>query len=238
MESGTKKIPALAETPLKMITDRLEIINEEFYAEKITGSQLDLLLADGWRHFGTHFFRYNLGMYEDEIRRVLPLRIRLEDFNFSKSQRRTLRRNSDLDVKIRPIEITDETHDLFDRHKRRFKHGVPATIYDFLSLDPACEPTTGFEIDVRLNDELLAASFFDIGTTSVSSIYAIFDPDETARGLGIFTMLKEIEHAIETDKRFFYPGYAYDGESFYDYKKRFSALEHFDWNGSWVPMQE
>ena len=51
-------------------------------------------------------------------------------------------------------------------------------------------------------------------------------------------MLKEIEHALATGKQFFYPGYAYDGESFYDYKKRFSALEQFDWNGSWNPMQE
>jgi arginine-tRNA-protein transferase len=216
----------------------LRLINEEFYADMISPVQLDLLLADGWRHFGTHFFRYNLGMYEDEIRRVLPLRIRLTDFKFSKSQRRVLRRNSDLDVKIRRIEITDETHDLFDRHKRRFKHGVPGSIYEFLSHDPANEPTRGFEIDVRRNGDLLAASFFDIGETSVSSIYGIFDPDETARGLGILTMLKEIEYAIETGKRFFYPGYAYDGESFYDYKKRFSALEHFDWKGRWNSMQK
>lgn len=216
-----------------MLNDRLEIINEEFYAEAVPPAQIDFLLADGWRHFGTHFFRYNLGVYENEIRRVLPLRIRLNDFKFSKSQRRVLRRNSDLDVKIQPIEITDETHDLFDRHKRRFKHGIPATIYDFLSLDPADEPTAGLAIDVRLNGDLLAASFFDVGKTSVSSIYGIFEPTEHERSLGIFTMLKEIEHALATGKQFFYPGYAYDGESFYDYKKRFSALEAFDWNGNW-----
>ncbi len=220
-----------------MINDRLEIINEEFYAEAISPAQLDLLLADGWRHFGTHFFRYNLGMYEDEIRRVLPLRIRLTDFNFSKSQRRVLRRNSDLNVKIQPIAITDETHDLFDRHKRRFKSGVPDSIDDFLSHDPANEPTTGIEVNARLNDELLAASFFDVGKASVSSIYGIFEPTEHARSLGIFTMLKEIEYARETGKTFFYPGYAYEGESFYDYKKRFSALEQFDWKSEWLPMQ-
>lgn len=221
-----------------MINDRLEIINEEFYVEAVTPAQLDMLLADGWRHFGTHFFRYNLGMYEDEIRRVLPLRIRLGGFKFSKSQRRVLRRNSELDVKIQPIGITDETHDLFDRHKLRFKHGVPNTIYDFLSPDPANEPTKGLEVDVRRDGKLLAASFFDAGKTSVSSIYGVFDPTETSRSLGIFTMLKEIEYALETGKQYFYPGYAYESESFYDYKKRFSALEQFDWNGNWISMQK
>ena len=211
----------------------LRLINEEFYAESITPAQLDNLLADGWRHFGTHFFRYNLGVYEDDIRRVLPLRIRLADLKFSKSQRRILKKNDGLEVKIQPIEITEETHGLFDRHKRRFKRGVPDSIYDFLSHDPADEPTKGLEVDVRLDGKLLAASFFDVGKTSVSSIYGIFDPTEHALSLGIFTMLKEIEYALETGKEYYYPGYAYEGESFYDYKKRFTALEVFDWIENW-----
>src|SRR5580765_7020560 len=211
----------------------LTFINEEFYAESVSPGQLDMLLADGWRHFGTHFFRYNLGIYEDEIRRVIPLRIRLADLELSKSQRRVLRRNADLDVKIQPIEITDETHDLYERHKRRFKSGVPYSIYDFLSFDAANEPTKGLEVSVRDGDKLLAASFFDEGKTSVSSICGIFDPDETSRSLGIFTMLKEIEYARESGKTLYYHVYAYEGESFYDYKKRFSALEQFEWDGDW-----
>ncbi|MFN0280064.1 MAG: arginine-tRNA-protein transferase [Pyrinomonadaceae bacterium] len=221
-----------------MIADRLEIINEEFYAEAVTSVQLDMLLADGWRHFGTHFFRYNLGMYEDEIRRVLPLRIRLGDFKFSKSQRRILKKNIDLDIQVQPIQITDETHELFEKHKGRFKSGVPNSIYNFLSVDAANEPTNGLEIGVCRDGKLLAASFLDVGEISLSSIYCVFDPDETSRSLGIFTLLKEIKFGIENGKAYLYHGYAYDGESFYDYKKRFSALEYFDWKGSWLSIHE
>ncbi len=212
----------------------LQLINEEFYADSVTAEQIDLLLADGWRHFSEHFFRYNLGVYQDEIRRVMPLRIRLADFGFSKSQRRVLRKNSDLDVKIQPINITDEIYELFDRHKTRFKSGVPSSIYDFLSMDDG--PTKVFEVGVRHKGELLAASFFDVGENSVSSIYGIFEPEETSRSLGILTMLKEIEYAMESGKQYFYPGYAYEGESFYDYKMRFTALEYFDWKGNWLPF--
>ena len=219
-----------------MILDRLEIINEEFRAAAVEPSMYDILLAYAWRHFGTHFFRYNFGVYENEIKRVLPLRIRVDDLLLSKSQRRVLRRNADLETVIAPIEITDETHDLFERHKQRFKSGVPDTIYDFLSRDPARGPTNGFEVSVRRKGELLAASFFDVGRTSVSSIYAIFDPDERTRSLGIFTMLKEIEFARENGKSLYYHGYAYEGESYYDYKKRFSGLEQFDWKGEWPPI--
>jgi arginine-tRNA-protein transferase len=210
-----------------------QLINEEFYADSVTPERIDMLLADGWRHFGDHFFRYNVGLYLNDIRRVLPLRVRLADLELSKSQRRVLRKNRDLDAKIQPIAINDETHQLFQRHKQRFKSGIPNTIHDFLSLDAANGPTQGFEIDVRSGDKLIAASFFDVGKTSISSVYGIFEPTEKSRSLGIFTLLKEIEFAIESGKQFFYPGYAYEGESFYDYKKRFAGTEVFDWKGNW-----
>jgi arginyl-tRNA--protein-N-Asp/Glu arginylyltransferase len=217
-----------------MRLDRFEIINEEFKAESVAPVQVDLLLAKCWRHFGDHFFRYNFGIYEGEIRRVIPLRIRLADLELSKSQRRILRKNADLETAIRSAEINAETHELFERHKQRFRSGIPDSIYDFLSSDPSSGPTTVYEVNVSREDTLLAASFFDVGETSVSSIYGIFDPQETSRSLGIFTMLKEIEFALAAGKEFYYHGYAYEGESYYDYKKRFSALEHYDWAGDWT----
>jgi len=223
--------------PGLVITERLKFINEEFYAESVNASTYDRLLADGWRHFGEHFFRYSLGLYRDEIRRVLPLRIRVANFHLSQSQRRVLRKNEDLTVEFAPVEVIDETRDLFDRHKLRFDHGVPDSIYDFLSREPGSVPTEGMQIIVRSDDgRLLAASFFDLAATSVSAIYACFDPAAEKRSLGILTMLKVIEFAASKGMEFYYHGYAYEGESFYDYKKRFSGIEVFDWEGSWTTL--
>jgi len=213
-------------------------INEAFHADLVAPAELDKLLAGGWRHFGTHFFRYNLGIYGGEIRRVMPLRIRLADFRMSKSQRRVLRRNADLDVSIGPFNVAPETHDLFERHKRRFRTGVPDSIFDFIARDAESSPTELFEITVRDGGKLVAASFFDLAERSVSAIYGCFDPDETARSLGIFTMLKVIEYATQLGFEFYYHGYAYEGSSFYDYKKRFNAVEQFDWQGNWKIITE
>lgn len=216
------------------LNSELKFINEEFYADTVEPRQLDQLLADGWRHFGTHFFRYNLHIYRDEIVRVIPLRIRLPDFRLSKSQRRVLGKNQDLAVEFAPIRITDEMQALFHLHKHRFHDGVPESIFNFLSPDAANHPTTGFEITARdAYGRLLAASFFDIGEMSTSAIYGCFDPEERGRSLGIFTMLKVIEFSGLHDKTFYYHGYAYEAESFYDYKKRFAGLEQYDWNGQW-----
>ena len=216
-----------------MFDNKTFFINEEFYLSKALPREMDTFWANGWRHFGENFFRYNLAFYENEIRWVTPLRIRLLDFTVSKSQRRTLKKNQDLRVIIRPAEITPEKNSLFQQHKRRFKRGVPRLIYDFLSIDAATAPCEVLEICVCANKKLLAASFFAVGEISVSSIYAMFAPEEAARSLGIFTMLMEIDFAQKHQKEFYYQGYAYEGNSFYDYKKRFNALEQFDWNGRW-----
>ena len=213
-------------------------INEEFYSIQVAPEDLDALLSDGWRHFGELFFRYSDGVYQKEVRAVGPLRIRLKDFVFSKSQRKILKKNRDLQTIIRPAEITDEKQALFDCHKTRFKEGVPFSLYDFLSRDPARVPCETLEMCVYENERLLAASFFDVGEKSLSAIYAIFEPTETARSLGVYTMLREIEFARENGKKFYYQGYAYTGNSFYDYKKRFGALEKYDWSGFWTDFRE
>ncbi len=218
--------------------DDFSFVNEEFYDSKVSKRKLDKLWANGWRHFGTQFFRYSFSFHDGRICRVLPLRIRLAKFFLSKNKRRIIKKNQDLRIVIRPVEINEEKETLFERHKQRFKECVPFSIYDFLSLEPETVPCEALEICVYKGEELLAASFFDIGEKSISSVYAMFEPTEISRSLGIYTMLLEIDFALKSGKKFYYIGYAYDGNSFYDYKKRFSALEEFDWFGKWKSFEE
>ena len=66
---------------------------------------------------------------------------------------------------------------------------------------------------------LIGASFFDVGEDSLSTIYGMYDLAYGKQGLGIYTMLIEMEHARELGKPFYYHGYCYSCPSFYDYKK-------------------
>jgi arginine-tRNA-protein transferase len=169
---------------------------------------------------------------------VTPLRIRLNRFGLSKSQRRVAKRNADLKTLTRPVEFDDEKHEMFDRHAERFDHGKPENLYSFLDENAANIPGETVEFCVYHKGRLAAVSFLDIGETSVSSIYAMFEPEFSKRSLGIFTMLLEIDYAIATGKTFYYQGYAYQGVSFYDYKKNFKATEVYDWKGRWTPKNE
>jgi arginyl-tRNA--protein-N-Asp/Glu arginylyltransferase len=220
-----------------MRSAELRYINEEFQAREVPPDKMDELWAAGWRHFGTQFYRYNIGFLGFDIRNVIPLRIRLSGFSPTKSQRRVLRKNEDLAVRIQPIEIDDFIEQIFHRHKQRYDHAVPDSIFDFLSRDPARVPCEANEIRVYDGERLIAVSYFDLGLRSVSGTYGMFEPTAAKRSLGIFTMLKEIEFAIDSGREFYYQGYCYEGRSFYDYKKRFRGNEAFDWNGGWENME-
>lgn len=211
-------------------------INEAFTRSSVRRGDFDTLLSDGWRHFGQEFFRYNLALYENEIRFVIPLRIRLSEFRLAKSQERILRRNLDVESSVGPVNVTADVLDLFERHKQRFKQHTPNSIYAFIAERPEDEPCETYQQTLRLGDRLLATGFFDVGERSVSAIYTSFDPVETRRSLGILTILKEIEFAAAIGKQLFYLGYSYSGNSFYDYKKRFHGIEAFDWNAAWSPV--
>ena len=201
---------------------------------------MDHLLANGWRHAGVHFYRYNMAFHQGALTSVIPLRILLRDFSASKSQRRNHRKNTaaGFRVIVRPTEVTAEKERLFQEHKSKFVDNIPDSLYDFLSMDPDTVPCPGGEVSVYDDDRLIAASFFDIGEDSLSTIYGMYDLDYHNRGLGIYTMLLEIEHAQRLKKQFYYHGYCYGCPSFYDYKKAFQAVQAFNWDGQWHPWEE
>src|SRR5687767_3911813 len=177
-------------------------IDEYFVRSQTTPEQMDWLWALGWRHFGNYFFRYSASHHRGGVRTVIPLRVDLSKFAPSRSQKRALGRNRDLSVVIRDTFIDGVKEELFYRHRERFDDNIPHSIYDFLSDAPAVEPCRNQEICVYDGDRLLAASFLDIGVQSTSAVYAMFEPSESKRSLGVFTMLEAIRRSRELGCRY------------------------------------
>ena len=195
----------------------------------VTPTELDQFLAQGWRHFGTYFFRYSSLPNPKQTLHIQPLRMRLAEFMSNRSQRRTWQRNQDLTTRVQTAFITPEYQHLFALHKTRFSHNIPDQLEDFLGHHPEYNPCDTRVIRIEHNHQLLAAHFIDIAQHSLSSVYSVYDPAWSERGLGIFTILKAIEYAKILGKTWYYPGYATREPSHYDYKKHFAALEFFDW---------
>lgn len=211
------------------------LIFEQSDIEKVSAKELDYYLASGWRHFGRHFFRYNLSIHQEEVCRVFPLRINLADYQHRQSFKKIWRKNQDFKVVIQPLVVTAEKLQLFEVHRAKFTENSPQSLYDFIS-PLANTPIHPYEVSVYDQDRLIACSFLDVGGESTSSIYGMFDLDYHAYSLGIYTMLVEIMYSKEQGKKHYYHGYCYDISSFYDYKKKFPATEWFDWQGNWLRL--
>lgn len=214
-------------------------IEEAFFDLQVEPARLDSLLAHGWRHFGPYFFRYSQQQLPT-LQDILPLRVDLAGFHPSKSQRRVLRRNADLQPTWSRVRLTEEHRAVFGAHSGRFAHNTPGQLEDFLG--PWAEqdvPCVLRELSVRdAAGRLLAASYVAQGLQAWSSVYAFFDPPAGERSLGIATQLWEIEAARLAGCRWLYLGYATRQPSHYDYKRQFAGTEWFDWerwNASAIP---
>ena len=213
----------------------MTFLNDYFERRRVSPRQMDILWSQGWRHFGTYFFRYSVALHGNRFCTVMPLRIDLQRFSPSRSQKRILAKNRDLEIIIRNTKIDWEKEQLFFQHRNRFTENVPESLYNFISGYPDI-PCHNVEICCYSAGKLIAASFLDIGENSTSAVYAMFDLDESKRSLGIFTMLEAIRYSGELGCGYYYPGYAYFEPSVYDYKKNFRGLEYLDWEKDWTPL--
>ncbi|HEX8150817.1 MAG TPA: GNAT family N-acetyltransferase [Pyrinomonadaceae bacterium] len=210
---------------------------EYFLSWSAAPEVMDELWAEGWRHFGPVFFRYRRWRHGGRSLTITPLRMELARFEPSRSQRRVLARNRDLRVEVRPTALDAGTRRMFEAHRLRFRTDVPDSLHNFLSHAPAEVPCRNETIRVYSAGRLVAAHFLDVGRAATSSVYSMFDPAESRRSLGVYTILLAVERSRRLGRRHYYPGYACREPSPYDYKKNFGGLEEYDWRGRWLPLE-
>ncbi|MCW5559444.1 MAG: GNAT family N-acetyltransferase, partial [Verrucomicrobiae bacterium] len=205
-----------------------------FASWAVSPAVMDQLWAGAWWYLGTTFFRQAAIPWRGRMEPLLHLRVRLDRFRLSTSQRRILRRNADLRIVRREAKVDALRRDLFDRHKQRFQDGVPQALDDFVGPLPSQVPVSATEFDVFQGRRLIAVSYLARGHRSVASLYGFFDPRFSSRSLGLLTMLEEIAFARSEGCDWYYPGYALQEPSSMDYKKRFHGLEAYDWDRGWL----
>jgi arginine-tRNA-protein transferase len=209
--------------------------DQSFLCLDASPAKMDQYWAEGWRHFGILFFRYRSAVHGGKEFSVLPLRVDLERFTLKRSQKRVLAKDRDIRTVIRPAVIDKAKENLFAKHIVRFRENIPSSLFNFMSPVPASVPCLNLELCLYLNERLIGVTYLDIGQTATSAVYAMFDPAEAKRSLGILMMLRSIVFSRERGYRYYYPGYAYREPSAYDYKKRFMGLEYLDWTAGWKP---
>lgn len=205
--------------------ENLNECHEFFFAEQIKKEEMDFLLAKGWRKFGQFLFRPRC----PSCNKCIPLRIITNEFSLTKSFRRVSNRNKDVIVEFGPLQYSEEHFRIYRKHSKvRFddkqiekEEDFKQTFYSY----------TGTQImsEFFLDGKLIAFGILDRGTNSLSSVYFVYDPALSKRGLGNFGVIKEIEYARARKMDFYYLGYWISENKSMKYKASFRPYETYSW---------
>ena len=217
------------------------------YADKSTPftlspESLDWHLGNGWYRMGSTIFTTHFLFFKNRPYSALWIRIDLQGFGFSKSQRKLLRKNAKLfDVSVAPRRIDAQREALYRKYANDFDGRLSPTIADSLEDYDNEIVFNTWETTVRekVSKQLVACSYFDLGSESAASILGIFDPKLRSFSLGYYTMLLEMEYCLQRGFRYYYPGYVVPGYQRFDYKLRLGESEYYDVrSGKWLPYRD
>jgi arginyl-tRNA--protein-N-Asp/Glu arginylyltransferase len=181
-------------------------------------------LAAGYRRYGCVFYRNVC----TQCAACRPIRIETENFIPSRSQKRTLRRNSDVRIEhIAPL-ITTKKVELYrkyliskhqEKEIRDFEGALANLHYGYSGT---------IEMNYYLGEKLIAVGIVDASADSLSSNYFYYDTDHPERRLGVFSLLTEIFLARAMGKKYHYLGFCIEETQKMAYKKFFRPNQILD----------
>jgi arginyl-tRNA--protein-N-Asp/Glu arginylyltransferase len=158
----------------------------------------------------------------------VPVRIRVEDFDWSRSFRRITNRNADLTTRDMAGHATMEQYRLFTRYQRSRHSGGEMSSMSFRDFRAMIEDSP---IDTRIIEfrdpegSLVAVMLADRQMDAMSAVYSLFDPELDKRSLGTYMVIWLIKQAEANDLPHVYLGYWIEESPKMSYKTRFRPLE-------------
>jgi arginyl-tRNA--protein-N-Asp/Glu arginylyltransferase len=197
------------------------------------------LVNAGFRRSGLYTYR----PYCDECNACTATRIPVSRFEPNRSQRRSWKKHAGLDVRVLNLGYQEEHYQLYQRYQNERHAGsdidqdnhdqymqfllqsrVNSRIVEFR--DGAHDPHPG---------RLRMVSMIDILDQGISSVYTFFDASNTAASYGSFSILWQIQRALELDLPYVYLGYYIQDSEKMSYKAKFQPIEGL-MNDHWQPI--
>ena len=210
-------------------------------ARPLAPAELDDYLTAGWRPTGQALYNSDyLRTDTDALYGCLQLRIPLADFTFKKRHRKLLRRNAALfRTEVGPATLPTPAHLEVNRLYRE-KHAEKSQEnlgYHVVGEQLARRLDT-WETRVYLRDRLVAFSYFDRGKDCLYAKTGIYDPAFADYSLGVYTMLLELQFAVDNGFLYYHPGYYAPAYPAFNYKLGFGPTEYRDpATGSWQLLE-
>ncbi|XZE56337.1 arginyltransferase [Planctomycetaceae bacterium SH139] len=197
----------------------------------LTAEELDDCLAAGYRRSGLFLYRTQCVACQA----CEPTRVAAVDFQISRSQRRVLKRGDRIiRVEMGSPKLDQRRIELLNEHRCSRQLALNRALLDaddYRSfLVEACCDTR--EFSYWIEDHLVAVAIVDFGATSLSAVYCYFDPQADRFSLGTYSILKQLELALETGRKYVYLGMYVASNQHLNYKANFKPQQRLI-GGEW-----
>ena len=217
--------------PCSYLPEREERVAVALDASLHNEQNYQILMANGFRRSGDTIYKPHC----ENCNACQPIRIAVQDFVASKSQKRLLKKGQTFYWEMKS-KLDDGWFELYSHYIcQRHKNGTmyPPKEDAFERFAQTTWLTTGFLHIYDESHRLLAVAVTDIMEHCASAFYTFFDPDFPL-SLGTLAVLFQLEYCQKQSKDWLYLGYQIDECPAMNYKTRFQRhqrLVNQRWQG-------
>ncbi len=207
--------------------------------KEISTQTYSWLIDYGFRRNGSHLYRPQC----PECNACVPTRVCVDEFKPNRSQKRTLKRNQDLEIVKVPNHFTDEHFKLYTKYLQSRHSDGPMSQSTQIDYEEFILGTWSETVllEFRLNKQLISVAVLDVLPQGLSAVYTFYDTEHEDRGLGTLAILQLIQQTREKKLPYLYLGYWIKESQKMNYKVNFKPVEGFadkKWQKLTVEKQE
>ena len=192
------------------------------YVQNATTQFNTAIIQRGWRRFGKYYFHPICNGCNE----CKSLRIDVNKFTLTKSQKKAKNRNKDTQIIVQKPTISQLHLELYNRY-HNFKSQKDGwrqksiTSQDYMENFVEGAGDFGKEVLYIKDQKLIGVDLIDIMKDGISSIYFFYDPNYARLSLGTYSLIYQIELAKILELDWIYLGYWVDGCQAFAYKTNF-----------------
>ncbi|MCK5294046.1 MAG: arginyltransferase [Arcobacteraceae bacterium] len=184
------------------------------------------MLERGWRRFGNVHFVPEC----KDCNECKTVRIDINNLKYTKSQKRILAKNQDIQIYVQKPSMSIDHLNLFNKYHKYMEqkkgwreNQIEPAEYMHSYVNGA--GTFGKEILYFLDDKLIGVALSDMTKKSISCVYCFYDHDYENRSLGKFSILAQMSIAQQAEVPYLFLGYWIKDHYSMGYKESYAPFD-------------